>query len=132
MREYLRSVAIARGSLLEQPQHFCVTINCASGMPQRFSPSCLDDGLFPINRDMKVPSVRLPMRHVIFATEIRTANRVVAALQGRPFQNGIASASGMDYRRGAALETIYRYDISHAVLSLCTQYYAILYNLPGG
>jgi len=32
----------------------------------------LHGGLFPIDREAKVPSVRLPVRHVIFATEIRT------------------------------------------------------------
>lgn len=69
-----------------------------------------------------------PARHVIFATEIRTPGEPSSRRGAtRPSVSKRDSLSfGMDYRRGAALETIYRYDISRAVLSLCN---AILYNL---
>lgn len=121
---------------------FCVAIGCASGMSRRwqFSPGgtnfcCRRRSrrriFFLSIEKRRCQACGWPVRHVIFATEIRTPGESSSRHGAtRPSVSKRDSLSfGMDYRRGAALETIYRYDISRAVLSLCN---AILYNLPGG
>jgi len=123
------SQSCSRGSPSIVAATFCITIDCANGMPRRWqfssdklllSPSVPTADYFLSMREAKVPSVRSPVRHVIFATEIRTPGEPSSHCVTRPYVSKRDSFSfGMDYRHGAAFETIYRYDISHAVLSLC-------------
>lgn len=139
----MRSVAIAytRKSLLERPQHFVLRSvaqeECHGGGSSRRGEtnfcsrrrSRLRRRIFFLSIEKRrCQACGWPVRHVIFATEIRTPSSRYGAT--RPSVSKRDSLSfGMDYRRGAALETIHRYDISRVVLSLCN---AILCNLPGG